>query len=144
MAIRYSFGSQIHNNIVALISLATAITALSYGYFRDERSEANRNVRAASFQLLMEVEQLRLVVDSNHYLSSKDKGSPIMGWPHVLLIRDLSKLVNPDTAAVADKLYDVWSEDWDSLDTKQESVDQITSALEEVRGQDLKILRSLK
>ncbi len=144
MALNYSFGSQIHNNIVALISLATAITALSYSYTRDERSEANRNVRAASFQLLMEVEQLRLVVDSNHYLSGKDKGSPITGWPHVLLIRDLSKLVNTDTAAAADKLYDAWSADWDSVDSKQESADQITSTLEEVRGQDLKVLRSLK
>jgi len=144
MAIKYSFGSQIHNNIVALISLATAITALSYAYSRDERSEANRNVRAASFQLLMEVEQLRLVVDSSHYLPGKDKGSPITGWPHVLLIRDLSKLVNPDTAAAADKLYEAWNQDWDSLDSKQDSVDQITSALEEVRGQDLKVLRSLR
>lgn len=144
MALKYSFGSQIHNNIVALISLATAITALSYGYSRDERSEANRNVRAASFQLLMEVEQLRLIVDSGHYEKDDDRGNPITGWPHVLLIRDLSKLVNPDTAAAADKLYAAWDEDWDSLESKQDSVDQITSALEEVRGQDLKVLRSLK
>jgi hypothetical protein len=144
MAIKYSFGSQIHNNIVALISLTTAIIALSYGYTRDERSEANRNVRAASFQLLMEVEQLRLIVDAGHYEKDKDRGNPITGWPHVLLIRDLSKLVNPDTATAADKLFNAWSSDWDSLDTKQESADQITSALEEVRGQDLKVLRSLK
>src|SRR5215469_8001527 len=95
MALKYSFGSQIHNNIVALISLATALTALSYAYLRDERSEANRNVRAASFQLLMEVEQLRLIVDYAHYQQDKERGNPIMGWPHVLLIRDLSKLVNP-------------------------------------------------
>src|SRR5579863_7201878 len=98
MAIKYSFGSQIHNNIVALISLATAITALSYAYTRDERSEANRNVRAASFQLLM-------IVDAGHYEKDKDRGNPITGWPHVLLIRDLSKLVNPDTAAAADGLF---------------------------------------
>ncbi|MGE5624610.1 MAG: hypothetical protein ACM3ZT_03585 [Bacillota bacterium] len=144
MALRYSFSSQIHNNIVALISLTTAIAAFSYAYMRDERSEANRNVRAASFQLLMEVEQLRLVVDYAHYQGDKEKGNPILGWPHVLLIRDLSKLVNPDTAAAADKLFDAWSRDWDSMAEKQASVDEITSALEEVRGQDLKILRSLK
>ena len=62
----------------------------------------------------------------------------------MLLIRDLSKLVNADTAAAADNLFAVWSDDWDSLETKQESADKITSALEEVRGQDLKVLRSLK
>src|SRR5215472_5962157 len=133
MVLRYSFGSQVHNNLVALISLATAIMAFSYAYMRDERSEANRNVRAASFQLLMEVEQLRLVVDSTHYGLSKDKGAPITGWPHVLLIRDLSKLVDADTAAAADKLFAAWSDDWDSIDSKQGSVDQITSAIEEVR-----------
>ena len=144
MALRYSFGSQIHNNIVALISLATAVTALSYAYVRDERSEANRNIRAASFQLLMEVEELRMIVDYAHYQKDKDRGDPILGWPHVLLIRDLSKLVNPDTAAAGDNLFAVWSEDWDSIDTKQDSVDKITAALEEVRGQDLKVLRSLK
>ena len=143
MALKYSFGSQIHNNIVALISLATAIIALSYGYTRDERSEANRNIRAASFQLLMEVEQLRLVVDYAHYAGDKDRGNPIMGWPHVLLIRDLSKLVNLDTAAAADRLYVSWSRDWDDMAEKQESVDEVTSAIEEVRGQDLKVLRSL-
>ena len=60
------------------------------------------------------------------------------------MIRDLSKLVNPDTAAAADKLYDTWSRDWDSMAQKQASVDEITTAIEEVRGQDLKILRSLK
>ena len=79
MAVRYSFGSQIHNNIVALISLATAIAAFSYAYTRDERSEANRNVRTASFQLLMEVEQLRLVVDSAHYKLGNERGAPISG-----------------------------------------------------------------
>ena len=144
MALRYSFSSQIHNNIVALISLATAIAAFSYAYMRDERSEVNRTVRTASFQLLMEVEQLRLIVDFAHYEGDKDKGDPILGWPHVLMIRDLSKLVNPDTATAADKLYDTWSRDWDSMAKKQESVDEITTAIEEVRGQDLKVLRSLK
>ena len=144
MAIRYSFSSQVHNNIVALISLATAISAFTYAYMRDEHSEANRNIRAATLQILSEVEQLRLIVDYAHYQQDQDKGNPITGWPHVLLILDLSKLVNPDTAAAADKLNDVWSTDWDSMATKQASVDEITSAIEEVRGQDLKALRALK
>jgi len=144
VAIRYSFGSQVHNNIVALISLVTALSAFTYAYMREEHSEANRNIRAASLQVLSEVEQLRLIVDYAHYLKDADRGNPITGWPHVLLIRDLSKLVSPDTAAAADKLNDAWTADWDSMATKQASVDEITSAIEEVRGQDLKALRSLK
>lgn len=141
---RYSFGSQIHNNIVALISLAIAISGFSYAMWRDEASEKNRNVRSASFQVLMEVEQLRLIVDYAHYDKDKVRGNPITGWPHVLLIRDLSHLIDADTAAAGDKLYQTWSDNWDNIDTEQASVDKITSAIEQVRGQDLKVLRTLK
>ena len=144
MAIRYSFGSQIHNNIVALISLAIAISGFSYATWRDEVSEKNRNIRTASFEVLMEVEQLRLIVDYAHYDKDKQRGNPITGWPHVLLIRDLSHLVDADTAGAGDKLFAVWSDNWDSIDTSQASVDKITSAIEEVRGQDLKVLKTIK
>jgi len=141
---RYSFGSQIHNNIVALISLAIAVSGFSYATWRDEQSEKNRNIRTASFEVLMEVEQLRLIVDYAHYDKDRQRGNPILGWPHVLLIRDLSHLIDADTAAAGDKLFATWSDNWDNLDTNQESVDKITSAIEEVRGQDLKVLRTIK
>ncbi|HEV2110038.1 MAG TPA: hypothetical protein VGT99_01690 [Gammaproteobacteria bacterium] len=141
---RYSFSSQIHNNIVALISLGIAVSGFSYAMWRDEQSEKNRNIRTASFEVLMEVEQLRLIVDYAHYDKDKQRGNPITGWPHVFLIRDLSHLINPDTASAGDKLFATWSDNWDSIDTSQESVDKITSAIEEVRGQDLKVLRTIK
>ena len=144
MALRYPISSQIHNNIVALISLAIAVSGFSYAMWRDEQSEKNRNIRTASFEVLMEVEQLRLIVDYAHYDKDKQRGNPITGWPHVLLIRDLSHLIDTDTASAGDKLFTTWSEDWDSIDTSQESVDKITGAIEEVRGQDLKVLRTIK
>lgn len=144
MAIRYSFSSQVHNNIVALISLVIAVGGFSYAMWRDEQSEKNRNIRTASFEVLMEVEQLRLIVDYAHYDKDKERGNPITGWPHVLLIRDLSHLVDADTAGAGDKLFTVWSDNWDSIDTSQASVDKITSAIEEVRGQDLKVLKTIK
>src|SRR5579864_8800723 len=128
---RYSFGSQIHNNIVALISLAIAVSGFSYATWRDEQSEKNRNIRTASFEVLMEVEQLRLIVDYAHYDKDRQRGNPITGWPHVLLIRDLSHLIDADTAQAGDNLYKVWAENWDSIDSKPDSADKVTSAIEE-------------
>ena len=144
MALRYSFGSQIHNNIVALISLTVALSGTGYALWRDELSERNRNVRAASFQVLMEVEQLRLIVDYAHYDKDKQRGNPILGWAHVLMIRDLSHLIDPDTAKAGDALYQTWDDNWDEIDSAQSSVDKITSAIEEVRGQDLRVLNSIR
>lgn len=39
---------QIRNNAVALISLVVALAALGYNTWRNERTEANRNLRAAT------------------------------------------------------------------------------------------------
>lgn len=44
---------QLRNNAVALISLAVAIGSLGYNTWRNERTEHNRNVRTAAFELLM-------------------------------------------------------------------------------------------
>jgi hypothetical protein len=144
MAMRYSFGSQIHNNIVALVSLTIAVSGFSYSLWRNEQTEKNRNIRTASFEVLMEVEQLRLIVDSANYEKDKALGNPITGWPHVLLIKDLSHLIDTDTGEAGDNLYKVWSDNWDSIDSNPDSAQKVTSAIEEMRGQDLKVLRMLR
>jgi len=43
--------SQLRHNFVALISLAIAITSLSYNTWRNEHSEGNRNKRFAAFEI---------------------------------------------------------------------------------------------
>ena len=43
---------QIRPNAVALISLFVALTSVTYSTWRNERTEYNRNVRAATFQML--------------------------------------------------------------------------------------------
>jgi len=45
-------GQQVRSNAVALISLAVALTALSYNTWRNERTEHNRNIRVAAFEVL--------------------------------------------------------------------------------------------
>lgn len=43
---------QLRNNLVALISLFIALSALGYNTWRNERTERNRNIRAAGFESL--------------------------------------------------------------------------------------------
>lgn len=57
-----SLKDQLRNNLVAIISLAVALTALGYSTWRNERTEQNRNVRAAGFELLSEIGALQQVV----------------------------------------------------------------------------------
>ena len=42
---------QLRNNAVALISLAVALSSLAYNTWRNERTEHNRNVRTATFEV---------------------------------------------------------------------------------------------
>jgi hypothetical protein len=47
--------TQIQRNTLALISLVVALTSVSYNTWRNERTERNRNVRAATFEGLREI-----------------------------------------------------------------------------------------
>jgi hypothetical protein len=44
--------AQIHRNLVAIISLAVAVTSLAYNTWRNEESEHNRNQRLISIEVL--------------------------------------------------------------------------------------------
>lgn len=56
------FVEQIRRNLVALISLAIALSSLSYNTWRNEQTEQNRNVRAAGFEVLLKLGELERVV----------------------------------------------------------------------------------
>ena len=53
---------QLRNNAVALISLVVALGSLSYNTWRNERTESNRNIRTATFELLVKLSELERVV----------------------------------------------------------------------------------
>ena len=42
---------QVRSNAIALISLLLALTSVTYGTWRDERTERNRNIRSATSRL---------------------------------------------------------------------------------------------
>ena len=62
-----SIRRQIHNNAVALISIAIAVSALAYNTWRNETTEEQRNVRHAAFRVLEDLGEVQEVVDSRYY-----------------------------------------------------------------------------
>src|SRR5437588_11076207 len=99
-------GRQLRDNAVALISLVVALGSLGYNTWRNERTEHNRNVRAAAFELLMRLADLKRVVFLAQYDRDQAGGNPRTGWTYVLEIQDLSKLAPAPVAAQAERPQD--------------------------------------
>ena len=106
---------QLRNNAVALISLVVALGSLSYNTWRNERTEYNRNVRTATFELLVKLSELERVVYLAQYDRDRSGGNPRTGWTYVLVIRDLSSVVPPPLPAKAAQLQQIWAENWEGL-----------------------------
>ena len=81
---------QMRSNAVALISLAVALSSLSYNTWRNERTEANRNVRLAAFEVLKNLGELQVTVNFAYFAKNEQLGNPMAGWGRVALISDLS------------------------------------------------------
>jgi hypothetical protein len=140
-----TLGQQLRNNSVALISLVVALGSLSYNTWRNERTERNRNVRTATFELLTRIAELQRVVYLAQYDRDPSGGNPRTGWTYVLVIRDLSTLVPQPVPARAAELQKVWSADWEGLGRDDErSVDHIDGAIDALRAATLATLTSLR
>ena len=135
---------QLRNNAVALISLAVALTSLAYNTWRNERTEHNRNVRTATFEILTKLAELERVVFLAQYDHDASGGSPRTGWTYVLVIRDLSAVVPGSVPRRAAQLQQAWSENWEALGRDDETaVNHIDGAIDEMRNAALTTLTSL-
>lgn len=135
---------QLRNNAVALISLAVALTSLAYNTWRNERTEHNRNVRTATFEILTKLAELERVVFLAQYDHDASGGSPRTGWTYVLVIRDLSAVVPGSVPQRAAQLQQAWSENWEALGRDDETaVNHIDGAIDEMRNAALTTLTSL-
>jgi hypothetical protein len=128
-----SLKSQIHRNLLAIISLFIAITALTYNSWRQELTEDNRNLRLASFELIMQLGELQLIVDHAHYDHDKERGNPITGWGRVALIEDLSAVLPAPLPEKSIHLKQAWSGHWEGLGKEDVHVEQITTAIQSMR-----------
>jgi len=141
---QYTIGQQIQRNLLAIISLAVAISALSYNTWRNETTEVNRNIRIASFEILVQLGRLQIITDHAHYGKDKQMGNPITGWGHVAMVEDLSFLMPEPLPGMAIKLKNVWKENWEGLGNNQTSAAKITEEISTMRATVKDQLKTIK
>jgi len=135
---------QLRNNLVALISLVIALSALGYNTWRNERTEANRNMRAAGFALLTQIGSLQQIIFYAHYAKGDQRGDPRMGWADMLTINDLAALMPAAVVQDAGELKTVWEADSAGLAEDDEAYRRIDEAIDALRQDTLGALRALK
>ena len=139
-----SIVQQIKTNLVAIISLITAIGGFSYNNWRDHQNELNQNIRNAAFEVLKDLGELQTIVNYAHFESDSTKGDPIEGWKHAVNIRDLSRLLPSNSMKESARLYTVWEQEWDNLSKSQVSEARISMQIERARIDVLKSIDNLQ
>jgi len=124
---------QINKNLLAVISLVVALTALAYNTYRNELTEENRNIRYAGFAVLQELSELQLLVDYAHYERDAIKGNPITGWAHLLYIRDMSYLVSAEVFTESEALKKIWAREWETVRDDETSNQRVTAGIDILR-----------
>src|SRR5690349_6337979 len=84
----------LRRHAVALISLAVALFSSSYNTWRNQTTEAHRNVRGAAFSLFEQLGELQQLVDARYYGGDTSKANRIIGWGKAVLVRDMSVLMS--------------------------------------------------
>lgn len=134
---------QVHRNLLAIISLVIAISALGYNTYRNELTEDNRNRRFAGFSMLQELSELQLLIDYAHYDKDTVKGNPITGWGHLLYLKDMSYLVSGEVAVETEALTKVWGLEWQTVRDDEASNQRVTAAISALRDQVRRTMESL-
>lgn len=156
----HNIRQQIHRNAVALISLVIAVSSLGYNSWRNETSEAQRNIRHASFRVLESLGELQEVADYRFYYlpyedSSENEGDlRVRGFGSVAMIRDLMNLMPPPAPEAGRDLHEVWSSSvnvLDELNAEGQHTEQatqmeqdLTRTINETRMAVVKVLKNLE
>jgi hypothetical protein len=136
---------QLRSNAVALTSLLIALTSLGYNTWRNERTEHNRNIRAAAFEILTKLAEFERVVFLAHYDRDKSSGNPRVGWTYVIVIDDLAAVVAGTVGPRAHDLRTIWAQNWEHLeDDDDTAVDRIDDGITKLRTAALETLHSLR
>jgi hypothetical protein len=135
---------QIRNNAVALISLLIALSSLAYNTWRNERTEHNRNIRTAAFEILTKLAEFERVVFLAHYDRDAGQGNPRVGWTYVIVLQDLAAVVPGQVAPRAAQLQNAWRDNWEALGASDDTaIDRIDGGITNLRTATLQTLRSL-
>ena len=138
-----NFRQQLRQHSVALLSLVIALTGLAYNTWRNEQTEANRNVRTVGVELLLKLGEIERIVFFSHYDHDQIRGNPRSGWAYVLTIRDLGALTGQSTRELTDELVQTWQQNWSRLGQNDESAENISMAIDNVRNNVLEVLVTL-
>ncbi len=138
-----SLKAQLRNNLLAIISLVVAFSALGYNTWRNELTEQNRNIRFAGFEIIKNLGELERITYLIHYDKAIERNTPRDGWAVVLVLRDLSALM-PETVSVeAARLFDTWKNAWDGLGKDDKAVADIDNAINDLRQETLRVILQL-
>ena len=134
---------QFRDNMVAIVSLVIALSALGYNTWRNEKTEHNRNIRAAGFEMLTEIGSLQQIIFYAHFAQGDQRGDPRMGWADMLTITDLAALMPVDVGRDAGLLKTVWEADSAGLADDDAAFQPIDGAIDALRQTTLRSLRAL-
>lgn len=135
---------QIRRNAVALISLVIAITSLGYNTWRNEASESNRTQRLVALEVLMKLGDLQQLTWHHYYDKDfENKGNLRTGWTQVLVIRDISQILDGPLPQSTQVLHKTWDDHSPDLDSSEEAKETIIAAIETVRLDALILLQQL-
>jgi hypothetical protein len=110
-----------------------ALAGLGYNTWRNERTEENRNIRVASFEMLKTVGELQLIVDYAHFRKDQHMGDPTLGWGKVLFLRDLAQVVPEPVPEQTERLLSTWRDNWERIETDNGAVQRISGDIYNLR-----------
>lgn len=135
----------VRRNAVALISLSIAIFSTSYNTWRNQTTEAHRNVREASFKLLEQSGELAQIAQRRYYGGDHSDMNWIDGWGKAALIRNISAITSPTVQNRAESVFSTWETESANLASGEgDSVEHITQSLDALNleiGMELQRLR---
>ena len=144
MALNISVKEQFRRNAVALISLFVAITGLSYNTWRNEASEDNRTQRLVAIEVLMKLADLQRLTWHHHWdKDTEDKGNLRTGWTLVLVIKDISQILDKPLPESTQALWIIWDKHSDNLEHSRPAEAAIIDAINVVRADALALLQDL-
>ena len=136
--------SQLRANIVAISSMAVALTGLAYNTYRNEKTEINHTVRAAAFETLKNLGEVQIIADYAHFKKDRLRGDTRLGWGRVTLIHDLAQVLPAPGPADADALRTAWRENVEQLEESNDAMIRITDEIQRMRLTTLDILSKLR
>jgi hypothetical protein len=133
---------QLKRNYLSIISLFIAVIALIHNTHLYVQSEINRNVRTASFEILMKLGELQQQVNLLHYDSSLPKNNLLASWGNIALIGDLSQLIPAPVPEKANALIAAWKANNEKIEG-EESADAISNQIDATRQAVIQVIRNL-